>query len=127
MGKHNRHRVWLLSAVGLCLLLGGCGKSLDPDEDLLTELTHKEVKHRRTAAFCIREMRPVPASYIPALLKALDDEDTEVRQSAAAALGEVGTEGRPYLNEIMKQANEHSDTQVRVALQLSAERINHSQ
>ncbi|HMS72582.1 MAG TPA: HEAT repeat domain-containing protein, partial [Baekduia sp.] len=55
-------------------------------------MTHQEAKHRRTAAFCIREMRPVPASFIPALLKALDDEDTEVRQSAAAALGEVGTE-----------------------------------
>jgi HEAT repeat protein len=127
MGKQISRRVWLHSAVGLCLLLGGCGKSFNPDEELLAELAHKEVKHRRTAAFCIREMRPVPASYIPALLKALDDEDTEVRQSAAAALGEVGTEGRPYLNEIMKQANEHADTQVRVALQLSAERINHSQ
>lgn len=127
MDKPYCRRVWLQSGAGLFLLLSGCSRTLNPDEELLSELTHKDVKHRRTAAVCIREMRPVPANYIPALLKALDDEDTEVRQSVAAALGEVGTEGRPYLNEIMKQANEHADTQVRVALQASAERINHSQ
>lgn len=119
--------VLLLTVAISYAALGGCWKPINPEEELLTELAHKNLQQRRTAALCIREMRPVPEIYIPPLIKALDDPDPEVRQTAAEALGEVGTAGRPFLNELAKLSNEHSDTQVRVALQRSVEKINYSQ
>ena len=119
--------VLLLTAAISYSFLGGCWKPINPDEELMADLVHKNLQQRRSAALCIREMRPVPEIYIPPLIKALDDQDPEVRHTVAEALGEVGTAGRPFLNELAKISNEHSDTQVRVALQRSVDKINYSQ
>jgi HEAT repeats len=126
MSSYCRRGSFLL-ILAISLSLCGCWKNATPDDELMSELVHKDFKQRRTAALCIREMRPVPEIYIPPLIKALNDQDPEVRQTAAEALGEVGIAGRPFLNDLAKLSNEHNDTQVRVALQRSVEKINHSQ
>jgi len=57
---------------------------------LVRRLSHANVYIRRDAAFALREMTPVGGDAVPALIKALDDEDLEVAQNAAGALGAYG-------------------------------------
>ena len=110
-----------------CLLLAGCWKSVSQQEELVAQLKHKDARQRRTAALLIRDLRPVPESYLVPLIQALNDSDPEVRLSAAEALGEIGGCGRSKLTELAKLSNEHQDPQVRFALQQSVSKINTSQ
>lgn len=121
--------------LGFCLLVAtaglwfasGCQTTVDPEEELLLQLKHDDTNQRATATVIIREMRPVPEKFIKPLLEALNDNDPQVRQAAADALGEVGIAGRPYLTEIGKLSNEHFDPQVRVSLERAFARINADQ
>jgi HEAT repeat protein len=120
------HRCLLLLIVGLAVTLG-CGKTIDPQQELLTELTHTDVEQRRSAVFYLAAMRPVPEIYIQPLMQALNDNDPQVRQGAAEALGETGPGGRSVLNDLAKISHEHVDPQVRYTLQLSVKKISQSQ
>lgn len=124
MSLARRHFLLCLCAIaGLC----GCGKKLDPEQELIAELSHIEIEPRRTAVRQIRDMRPVPPKLIEALIKALNDNDPQVRQTAAEALGEAGIDGRPFAEQLNKTSAEHFDPQVRFALQRSVQRINSAQ
>ena len=118
--------------LGFCLLVAtaglwiasGCQTTVDPEEELILLLKHKDAKQRVTATVIIRELRPVPEKFIKPLLEALNDNDPQVRQAAADALGEVGIAGRPYLTEIGNISNQHFDPQVRISLERAFNRIN---
>ena len=113
----------LLFALGLAAS-GGCGQKIDPEQELIAELSHVDLEPRRTAARFIREMRPVPAIYIEPLIKALNDNDPQVRQMAAEALGEAGVAARPFAEQLNKTSTDHFDPQVRFALERAVKRIN---
>lgn len=133
--KWNAYRAVLLAEVHRCLLLwivafvsiAGCGKEVDPQQELLLELTHNDVEQRRTAIVYLGGMRPVPEMYIQPLMQALNDNDPQVRLAAAEALGEAGMGGRAVLNELSKISHEHFDPQVRFTLQRSVQKISLSQ
>lgn len=116
---------WIITAGAL--LLAGCQGKVDPEEQLIAQLKHNDVKERSAAAVLIRSMRPVPEHFIPPLLEALNDNDPQVRQAAADALGEVGNAGRPYLTDIGKLSNSHFDPQVRYSLERAFHNINTTQ
>jgi HEAT repeat protein len=119
-------RLLLLSIVGLATI-AGCGKKVDPQAELLAELTHNDLEVRRTAVVYLREMRPVPEVYIPALIQALNDNDPQIRQTAADALGEAGIGARPVINDLAKLSHEHFDPQVRYSLQRAVQKISAAQ
>lgn len=119
-------RSFLLCIVGLATI-AGCGKKVDPQAELLSELKHNDLEHRRTAVVYVRELRPVPEIYIPALIEALNDNDPQIRQTAADALGEAGLGARPVINDLAKLSHEHFDPQVRYALQRAVQKISAAQ
>ena len=59
-------------------------------DELIQELSHQDVPTRRAAARGLRRLAGEAGSAIPALIRALDDSDSEVRSWAAAALGWIG-------------------------------------
>lgn len=117
----------LLAAAAAFFVASGCETHVDPEEELLVQLKHKNAAERARAAQFIREMRPVPEKFIKPLIEALSDSDPEVRKAAADALNEVGIAGRPYQTEIGKLSNEHFDPQVRLALERAFNRLNEPQ
>lgn len=119
-------RVLLLWMVAIATS-AGCGKKIDPQAELLAELKHSDVEQRRTAVVLLREMRPVPEIYIPALIETLNDSDPQIRQAAADALGEAGIGARPVINDLAKISHEHFDPQVRYALQRAVQKISAAQ
>jgi HEAT repeat protein len=119
-------RVLLLLMVGVATM-AGCGAPIDPQAELLAELKHNDVEQRRTAVVLLREMRPVPEMYIPALIEMLNDNDPQIRQVAADALGETGVGARPVINDLAKISHEHFDPQVRFALQRAVQKISAAQ
>ena len=116
-----------LLLIALALAAAGCGRTIDPDEQLIGELKHVDLETRRTAARYISAMRPVPEKYIQPLMNALNDNDPQVRQAAAEALGEIGIDGRPFVEQLNKTSTEHFDPQVRFALQPAVQQINSAQ
>jgi HEAT repeat protein len=116
-----------LAVVAAISLASGCQKNVDPDEELLQLLKHNDSSQRVTAAVIIRDMRPVPEKFIKPLLEALNDNEPQVRQTAADALGEIGIAGRPFLTQIGQTANTHFDPQVRMSLDRAFQRINADQ
>ncbi len=124
----GRRGVWLVvAAAPLFWFVAGCHQELSQDELLIQQLAHMETNERWNAALSIREMRPVRPQFIPPLIQALDDQDPRVRFAAAEALGEVGAEGRPFVNEMAKLSTSHPDSQVRFALQRSLTKISQAQ
>ena len=118
--------------ISLLLLLGalalvGCQQEVSHEEILLKQLADPNADLRWNATVSIRELRPVPAQFLPPLLKALDDPDPRVRVDAARAIGDAGPEARPHIPAIVKLSNEHSDLQVRAALQDAVMKINSPQ
>jgi HEAT repeat protein len=124
---HGRLGFCLLVAAAGLLIAGACQTTIDPEEELLRQLKHGDVRERITAASLISGMRPVPEKFIVPLLEALNDNEPQVRQAAADALSEVGLAGRPHIVQIGKLSNEHFDHQVRHSLQNAFNRINAEQ
>lgn len=119
--------VLMLSLPTLVALGTGCEKEVSHEELLLKQLTDPQVGERRTAALTLQESNPLPPGFIPPLIKALDDSDARVRVLAAKALANAGPDGRPSIPDIVKISQEHSDLQVRAALQDAIVRINSPQ
>jgi HEAT repeat protein len=119
---------WPISLVAIVLFLSaGCQQELDHEQLLLKQLSHASADERWNATLSIRELKPVPAVYLPPLLKLLDDPDARVRFGAALAIGDAGPAARPHIPALMKLANEHPDVQVRAALQDAVFKINSPQ
>ncbi|WP_254513794.1 HEAT repeat domain-containing protein [Anatilimnocola floriformis] len=103
--------------------LSGCGKQIDPEQELIADLKSTDVAPRRSAVRNMCDMRPVPAKFIPPLIAALNDNDPQVRQRAAEALGETGIAGRPFAEQLNKTSTDHFDPQVRFALERAVRKI----
>jgi HEAT repeat protein len=120
------------SPMSLSLLLGvlalaGCQREVSHEELLLKQLADPSADQRWNATLSIRELRPVPAQFLPLLLKSLDDPDPRVRVDAARTIGDAGPEARPHVPALLKMSNEHADLQVRAALQDAVIKINSPQ
>jgi HEAT repeat protein len=95
-------KVWV---VWMVLLLGCGGKSTT---DRLEQLRSPEATQRLHAVKALGEKRSEASQVVPALARALADEDAFVRRDAAQALGQFGPEGRealPALRALLKDRN----------------------
>lgn len=119
--------VCVLAAILYFTVSGGCGTATDPNDELLRHLHDQEISVRRTAARQISTLRPVPEKYVEPLIAALNDNDPQVRHTAAEALGEAGIGARPHVQQINELAATHFDPQVRFALQQAIYKINNAQ
>jgi len=123
MAKLRQLSLLACAALGGAFLLG-CQQDVDQEALLLKQLASPKADQRWSAALAIRDSAPVPGIFVPALVKALDDEDPRVRIAAAQALGEAGSNAREQMSALVKLANEHSDVQVRAALSDAVIKIN---
>jgi HEAT repeat protein len=80
-----------LLLVGL-LACGGCGKG--STAHWIAQLKATEAITRIQAIHTLQERKDESAEVIPALIEALQDENTYVRRDAARALGSFGEEAR---------------------------------
>src|SRR5439155_1265084 len=79
-----------------------------------TELTDRQPKVRRAAAFALGKIGPPAAGSIPDLVRALKDSEATVREAAASALGEIGpADNRKTLPALMDALHEDADSAVR--------------
>ena len=96
------------------------------NDELLTSLLHGDIHSRRIAAQSLINIGDVdrhlasPAD-IEALLKALDDEDSDVRYFAAVALGKL--EARDCLKKLKQLAQGDGSVMVREGAQTAIEQI----
>jgi HEAT repeat protein len=95
-------KVWVVWMV----LLLGCGEKSTTDR--LEQLRSPEAAQRLHAVKALGENRSEASRVVPALARALEDEDAFVRRDAAQALGQFGPEGRealPALRALLKDRN----------------------
>ena len=71
------------------------------------QLASSERDQRREATWQLRTVGPSAKAVLPQLIKALDDEDTQVFSNAIAAIAEIGTEAKdaiPALMDLMRSS-----------------------
>ncbi|HEY7424729.1 MAG TPA: HEAT repeat domain-containing protein [Gemmataceae bacterium] len=86
MGRSRRLLVLVL------LLVGGCGKG--STVHWIEQLKSPESLRRLEAVHTLQERKGEAAEIIPALMEALQDENTHVRRDVARALGSFGEEAK---------------------------------
>lgn len=112
----------------LLVVLAGCsGGRFDPTDQLVESLQSEDPNERITAALECSQYQVLPEEAAAALVAALADQDPKVRGAAAYALGELGSEGVPYLSEMAKAYERENDRSVLAALQEALDKINESQ
>ena len=110
----------LLLAVAIFPMAGGCGKS-DPAE-WIGKLGSKDPEVRKTAAFKLADYGKAAAAAVPALMRALDDEDGDVVIWAMHALGEIGPDARAAVPLLQAKLND-KDWNIRNLAKFALERI----
>jgi HEAT repeat protein len=107
--------------LSLALLLAvGCGaRSTD---DWLQQLNDAEVVKRREAIRELGARRLEAAQVVPALVKALRDQNGYVRHDAAAALGKFGPEAQAAVSDLVAALGD-KEKSVRTAAAAALKRI----
>ena len=114
----------LLMSLGLALCLlacAGCSKQ-KPTAELINDLNSPEEKARTIAVRLLGDRIDEPAQVVPALVKALDDKETDVRWSAAIGLGYFGEEAKDAISSLQR-AQHDRDPRVREAAGVALARI----
>jgi HEAT repeat protein len=84
--------------VCLGILAGGCGgKSTG---DWIAQLEDRDSAQRLRAVKALGGRRAEAATVVPALVKALGDENAFVRRDAAVALGTMGPDAQPAMQAL---------------------------
>jgi len=68
-------------------------------------------------------MGPAAKDAVPALIKALGDEDWVLRQNAAEALGEIGPAAKDALPKLKELAEKDKDARVQQTAKQAIEKI----
>jgi HEAT repeat protein len=103
------------------LACGGCGRTKSTDE-LIGDLKTGEDRDRIIAVRSLPYRRADAARIIPAMIQSLKDHDSDVRRSAAIALGQFGEQAKDAIPAL--QAAEHDrDARVKRAAAIALSRI----
>ncbi len=109
-------------ALFLCLLVcGGCGKKKSTDQ-LLEDLKSAEERERLIAVRLLPQRKEEAARIVPALIEALGDKGSDIRQSAAIGLGYFGEQARDAI-PALEAARRDRDARVREAAGKALSRI----
>ena len=89
-------------------LLGGLAQLWGP-QVLVQAMMDESVRVREAAANALVEIGPQAVDAVPALIQALrnEEEDSDLRQAASAALGAIGSEAVPALVQALADEDEH--------------------
>ena len=115
-------RVRTCLLVSLCLLAcAGCGRRKSTDE-LIADLDSSQDRDRIIAVRLLPQHRGDAAQVVPALTKALQDRDSDIRWSAAIGLGYFGDQARDAI-PALQAAQRDRDARVREAAGVALSRI----
>jgi len=92
-------------------------------ERLIKQLKSVRPQERGAAASALRTMGPAAKDAVPALIKALGDEDWVLRQNAAEALGEIGPAAKDALPKLKELAEKDKDARVQQTAKQAIEKI----
>jgi HEAT repeat protein len=85
----------------LCLLLiAGCGKAKKSTDELIVDLGSGKAPDRIAAARFLPARKGDAAKIVPAMIKSLEDKETDVRLSAAVGLGYFGDEAKAAIPQL---------------------------
>jgi hypothetical protein len=115
-----RVRTWVLLLLGL-LACGGCGRQKSTGE-LIADLNSTQDRDRVIAVRLLPQHKGDAAEVVPALIKALQDKDGDIRWSAAIGLGYFGEQARDAIPALRK-AEHDRDARVREAAGVALSRI----
>ena len=113
-------------SVGLIVVLGsltvvGCSREI-PTDELIGDLDSASEGDRVKAARLLQTRTADASKAVPALIRSLDDEDGDVRRSAAIGLGYYGAQAREAI-PALEAKQQDSDARVREAAKTAISRI----
>ena len=115
-----RARMWMAVLLG-ALALGGCSHEKSTDE-LIDDLGSSEDSDRIKAVRWLQHRSGDAAKVVPALIESLQDEDPDVRWSAAIGLGYFGEKAESAL-PALEEAQQDQDPRVREGARVAISRI----
>ncbi len=115
-----RVRIRLVLLFGM-LVCGGCGKQKST-EQLIRDLDSTQEKDRIVAVRLLQLREGDATKVVPALIKALKGQETDVRISAAIGLGYFGEEAKEAI-PALQEAEHNRDRRVREAAGVALSRI----
>ncbi len=115
-----RVRIRFVLLFGL-LVCGGCGKQKSTDQ-LIQDLNSTQEKDRIVAVRLLQLREGDATKVVPALIKALKGQETDVRISAAIGLGYFGEEAKEAI-PALQEAEHDRDRRVREAAGVALSRI----
>jgi len=99
ISKMSSRVLRVVSLVGLCMLVIGCG---DSSAKRIAKLQSPDAKLRRAAVRALFEQPKLEDEEIDALAKSVADSDSEVRNLSIDALGNLGPQGAAGLPSSLK-------------------------
>ena len=109
----------LIMTATVVISLGGCTTTPTPDsgarvQHWINTLRQPDAKQRKQAAFKLGNLALTdPATVVPALIRALKDDDAAVRSEAILALLKCGPTAKDALQELTEVQRKDLDEQVR--------------
>jgi HEAT repeat protein len=116
-------RAFVVSLVGM-LTLVGCGRSKSTDE-LIADLNSSQERDRIIAVRLLPQRKNEAEKIVPVLTQCLQDEQGDIRLSAAIGLGNFGEQARSAVDGLRK-AEDDRDPRVRRAAGTALTRIDPS-
>lgn len=115
-------RAWTCLLLVLCLVACvGCGREKTTAE-LIQDLNSNQEKDRIVAVRLLGARKRDPAEAVPALVKALQDDEGDIRWSAAIGLGYFGGQAKEAV-PALEAARKDRDARVREAAGVALTRI----
>jgi HEAT repeat protein len=103
------------------LTLIGCSKKI-PTDELISDLDSANDGDRVIAARLLQNRTADASKVVPALIRSLDDDDGDVRRSAAIGLGYYGAQAKQAI-PALEEKQRDSDARVRNAAKSAITRI----
>ncbi|MDB5390270.1 MAG: hypothetical protein JWM11_5916 [Planctomycetaceae bacterium] len=115
-------RICLMALLG-SLVFVGCGSGQSTN-DLIEDLKSSEEGDRIKAVRLVQLRKGDASKVVPALIESLQDQQADIRWSAAIGLGHFGAEAESGLTALEK-AQRDPDARVREAARVAISRIGH--
>ncbi len=114
----------VLVGLAILLLTNGCGKN--SVDELITDSQSSDPKKRMIAVRLLQKRQEDAQRAVPALIRALKDEESDIRLSAAIGLGYYGDKAKEAI-PALSALTQDKDQRMREAATKAIERIDPQQ
>ncbi|MDB5385476.1 MAG: hypothetical protein JWM11_1122 [Planctomycetaceae bacterium] len=115
-------RIHLYAVLGIgSLILSGCSQG-QSSQDLIEDLSSTNQDDRIKAVRLLQQHKGDATQVVPALIKSLKDQQSDIRWSAAIGLGYYGAEAKSAVHAL-EAAQHDTDGRVREAASVALSRI----